>query len=112
MGMFNWVSFAMDCPECGRKVGGFQTKDGDYYDLDLSWKDVEELTNFYSYCMHGKDINDDGAWSYSLWLEFYRESVFDGWLWQKRRARDVNTEWKSVDIWRLPGATIVEKEGY
>jgi hypothetical protein len=47
MGMFDWVNFACDCPNCGSPVGGFQTKDGDCL---LEWVDTPKIENYYSNC--------------------------------------------------------------
>ena len=67
MGMFDYVNFEMDCPNCGSKVAGFQSKDRscllDNIDPDL----VDE---FYSSCG-----------SCSLWIELSR----DGPIYKKPR---------------------------
>lgn len=107
MGMFDWVAFAMTCPVCGREVAGFQTKDGDYYKLDLDWREVEELTNFYSYCEHGKSRtkDDDYSWKDALWIEFERECKHEDWRWETHLMNERRTKpAEPVDIWSLPGA--------
>lgn len=60
MGIFDWVSFRMDCPVCGTRVGGFQSKDRWCPDLDTL--SIDRLTNFYSSCH-----------KCSTWIEFSRE---------------------------------------
>lgn len=58
MGMFDWVNARMDCPQCGRPVDGFQTKDLSCQarEVDPTW-----VSNFYSLCEGCK-----------LWIEFNR----------------------------------------
>ena len=58
MGMFDYVDFEMDCPGCGKKVNGFQSKDGECY---LGWIKPMDVNNFYDAC------NNCGAW-----IEFNR----------------------------------------
>ena len=47
MGMFDHVNFEMNCPTCGGKMRGFQTKSGPCISEML---DPTEVDNFYSYC--------------------------------------------------------------
>ncbi len=47
MGMFDYVDFECKCPQCGTKVDGFQSKDGD---CSLSKIDFFMVDNFYSSC--------------------------------------------------------------
>jgi hypothetical protein len=47
MGMYDYVNFAMNCPNCGAEVDGFQSKSGP---CTLSFIDPQETTNFYSAC--------------------------------------------------------------
>lgn len=47
MGMFDWVDFECNCPKCGKKVIGFQTKD---YDNELETYTIFEVDYFYSSC--------------------------------------------------------------
>lgn len=47
MGMFDYVNVNLKCPNCGEKVGGFQTKDGSCVLGHLNFNDV---MNFYSDC--------------------------------------------------------------
>ena len=58
MGMFNWVDYECECPNCGFKVWGFQTKDGQ---LDGSIVPPNFLHNFYSTCANC-----------GLWVEYER----------------------------------------
>jgi len=53
MGMFDWVKFEMNCPKCGGKVDGFQTKD---LDRSLSVVEINDINNFYAPC------DKCGAW--------------------------------------------------
>ena len=59
MGMFDWVKYEMDCPNCGEKISGFQSKDGMCILAELDFRDVN---NFYTSC--GKC---------DTWIEFDRE---------------------------------------
>ncbi len=61
MGMFDWVDFKMDCPGCGKPVGGFQSKDGDCL---LETVKPEAVGHFYTGC-----DNCDG------WIEFHRKEA-------------------------------------
>ena len=47
MGMVDHVNFEMNCPTCGEKMTGFQTKSGFCISEML---DPTEVDNFYSYC--------------------------------------------------------------
>lgn len=47
MGMFDWVNYECDCPKCGAKVTGFQSKDSTCELNDLK---PTEVSNFYSSC--------------------------------------------------------------
>lgn len=58
MGMFDYVNYECECPECGGKVSGFQSKDGECLMDTLETKDV---SNFYSSC------DECGGW-----IEFER----------------------------------------
>ncbi len=58
MGMFDYVSFEMDCPKCGSRVGGWQSKDGPCVMDTIS---PEEVADFYSSCDKCK-----------TWIEFAR----------------------------------------
>ena len=58
MGLFDYVDFEMPCPNCGKKVDDFQTKDGDVY---MSTVDAFSVDSFYSSC------GECG-----LWIEFNR----------------------------------------
>jgi len=47
MGLFNYVHFEMDCPNCGSKITMFQTKDGI---CDMTKVEPDELCEFYTPC--------------------------------------------------------------
>lgn len=47
MGMFDWVNFEYDCPICGSKVTGFQSKDGP---CELKTLEYWQVNNFYTHC--------------------------------------------------------------
>jgi len=47
MGMFDYVKFSMKCPKCGKKVNGFQSKDGE---CTLNEVEYWKVRNFYSNC--------------------------------------------------------------
>jgi len=46
MGMFDYVEFVCECPNCGTEVEDFQTKDG----YSLSAIQPHECQSFYSEC--------------------------------------------------------------
>lgn len=58
MGMFDYVHFEMACPNCGKPLGDFQSKD-DYCTMDKI--EPDNLSEFYSSCHTCK-----------LWIEFKR----------------------------------------
>ena len=58
MGMFDDIEFEMDCPGCGKKVSGFQSKAGPC--LLETLKPIQ-VNNFYSACDNCKG-----------WIEFTR----------------------------------------
>ena len=62
MGMFDYVNFECECPICGEKVIGFQTKEGP---LLLETLEPLDVNNFYSNC------STCGAW-----IEFYDTDNF------------------------------------
>lgn len=47
MGMFDEVNFVTDCPECGARMDGFQSKD---LGCQLERVEPDALLNFYSHC--------------------------------------------------------------
>ena len=53
MGMYDSVNVVIDCPSCGEKLGGFQSKSGDCL-LELLKPD--DVDNFYSYCECGTEV--------------------------------------------------------
>jgi endogenous inhibitor of DNA gyrase (YacG/DUF329 family) len=58
-GTFNDVDFTCDCPICGQKVTGFQTKDYNDATGNLECKTVDYwlIDNFYSSCSYcGADV--------------------------------------------------------
>lgn len=61
MGMFDWVNFKCECPECGAEVSGFQTKD---LECELQTVEPQLLDHFYSSC--GRC---------GTWIDFYREEL-------------------------------------
>ena len=68
MGMFDYVNFKMPCPECGKEVTGWQTKDTS---CDMNEVEPDVTNNFYAPCDCG------------CWIEFYRPSH------QNKQKRDV-----------------------
>ena len=58
MGMFDYVNFQMDCPQCGTRLFGFQTKDTD---CELETVEPDETQYFYKGCPRCK-----------AWIEFSR----------------------------------------
>ena len=53
MGMFDYVDYTMDCPQCGKSVSDFQSKDGPCL---MSTLTPLMVTHFYTSCDHC------GAW--------------------------------------------------
>lgn len=47
MGMFDWVEFETDCPVCGKKVQGFQSKRAG---CNLDSLEIWQVDNFYTSC--------------------------------------------------------------
>ena len=62
MGIFDNVRHEMECPNCGRLVDDFQTKDDDCVLLNLEFWEVD---NFYTFCTCG------------VWIEFNRDGEGD-----------------------------------
>ena len=58
MGMFDYVHFEMDCPNCGARICTFQSKDDR---CDMAVIEPDSLSNFYEYCPKCK-----------TWVEFTR----------------------------------------
>ena len=56
MGMFDYIKHEMDCPKCGDKVTGFQSKDGLCCLTELEYWEVD---NFYTSCRNC-----------GVWIEF------------------------------------------
>lgn len=61
MGMFDYVNAEIECPNCGRSVFGFQSKDGACI---MQTVDPNCVSNFYSSCAGCK-----------TWIEFSREPL-------------------------------------
>ena len=53
MGMYDYIKLEINCPKCGAKVDGFQSKDGP---CCLAQLEFWEVDNFYSSC------KQCGAW--------------------------------------------------
>ena len=47
MGMYDYIRYVMDCPECGVEIDSFQSKDGD---CCLATLEFWEVDRFYSTC--------------------------------------------------------------
>ena len=50
MGMYDNVDFEMDCPICGQKITGFQTKSCERILITVEIEDLPGKANFYSSC--------------------------------------------------------------
>jgi len=59
MGMYDKIKYEMDCPTCGVRVTGFQSKDKD---CKLATLEFWEVDNFYALCP-----------KCSTWIEFNRK---------------------------------------
>ena len=70
MGMFDDVKFEMDCPKCGKKITGFQSKDGS---CTLDTLHFWEVDNFYSDCENCQ-----------IWIEFTKVTS------NKKRKPDIS----------------------
>lgn len=67
MGMFDYVVFEVPCPNCGKTVKGFQSKDGDcLMETVKPWT----VSNFYTSCTCG------------TWIEYRRKpaKTREDWL--------------------------------
>ncbi len=60
MGMFDWVDYECECPVCGAKVTGFQTKE---LDCDMDTVTPQQALFFYSIC------SGCGAWLVAQYVE-------------------------------------------
>ena len=60
MGMFDDVKYEMDCPKCGGRVSGFQSKDGP---CCFNTLEFWEVSNFYTHCPRC-----------DTWIEFNRKT--------------------------------------
>ena len=47
MGMFDWINYEAPCPRCGKKVTGWQSKNGN---CELNTLEPYEVEFFYSMC--------------------------------------------------------------
>ena len=61
MGMFDYIKYEMDCPKCGTRVDGFQSKDGLCISYTLEYWEVD---NFYASCPKCE-----------AWIEFTRKTA-------------------------------------
>lgn len=59
MGLFNYVDYKMNCPECGHLIDGFQTKDESIVPLYMKHVTFDQVSRFYSSCGNC-----------GLWIEF------------------------------------------
>lgn len=60
MGMFDYINYEMDCPECGARVSDFQSKDGP---CALDTLEYWEVDYFYASCENCR-----------AWVEFTRKT--------------------------------------
>ena len=51
--MYDNINVVIDCPSCGEKLGGFQSKSGDCL---LNLLQADDVDNFYSYCTCGTEV--------------------------------------------------------
>lgn len=61
MGMYDYVNVEVDCPKCGEKVRGFQSKDSECV---LAKLDPQYVSNLYSSCH-----------SCRTWVQFSRNEI-------------------------------------
>jgi len=54
MGLFDYVSWEEDCPNCGQKLDGFQTKDLPDWERNCRKLSLSEVSNFYTICENCK----------------------------------------------------------
>ncbi len=66
MGMFDWVDYECDCPVCGDKVTGFQTKETE---CELEIVSPEKAQFFYSKC------EKCGAWLQAQYVPPTKASI-------------------------------------
>jgi hypothetical protein len=80
MGMFDWIAFEIDCPKCGKRVKGFQSKD---HDCKLQVLLPHMVRRMYSSCddcdiaiefMDGKQVEPmyEGALGDTLPMRYHR----------------------------------------
>lgn len=53
MGMFDSVNFRMSCPNCGKEISDFQSKDGECI---LAIIEPDSVDNFYGGCSCGQEV--------------------------------------------------------
>jgi len=70
MGMYNWVNFEIECPKCGNKVDGFQSKP---WNGEFEWVNPWDVEEFHTQC--------DNCFT---WIEYERKSNnWSGEEWMK-----------------------------
>ena len=78
MGMFDWVRFKHECPNCGELLTGFQTKD-EYCVLEQV--KPHKVKNFYTNCR-----NCD------VWIDFYKEHGSKKW------RRKISSDFRNTQL--------------
>ncbi len=74
MGMFDWVRYEEDCPNCGKHLSGFQSKSS-YCMLDN--KKPHKVDNFYTSCYNCKVwINYTKGHNEKKWTRTLRMNYF------------------------------------
>ena len=68
MGMFNYVDFEYECPKCGNKLKGFQTKDGNLILRTVSPISVNNFYDLCSKCNAWIDINREHHNKYNVYI--------------------------------------------
>ncbi len=65
MGMFDYVKFSTECPECGDQISDFQSKDGP---CELKKIRAHKLAYFYSECSDcGVRVSFHKLWGKKYW---------------------------------------------
>lgn len=87
MGMFDYVNFKMQCPNCGRETENFQSKDGKCW---LETVEPDTVDEFYTMCRC------------DTWIEFSRVSTIENK--KHREIQLTKTELESL------GFTLIVKQ--
>jgi len=69
MGMYDYIKHEANCPNCGKPLEGFQSKDGP---CNLKTLKPQQVSNFYTECEKDKSEDKGGC---GAWVEFNVDRV-------------------------------------